>query len=103
MKNLRRRGGTGWARPRAAVVWLVTLLVATPGLAAPFSFTTIDVPGAVQTDATGINNAGRIVGFYHLAAESGVDHGFVLSDGSFTTIDYPNAISSQALGINAPG
>ena len=38
-------------------------------------FTTIDVPGSVFTQATGINNAGQIVGWYQDA--SFAYHGFL--------------------------
>jgi hypothetical protein len=40
-------------------------------------FTTIDVPGAVLTEASGINPRGDIVGDY--IDSSGNDHGFLLS------------------------
>jgi hypothetical protein len=35
-------------------------------LAAPpsFTFTTISYPGALSTTATGINNAGQVIGYY---------------------------------------
>jgi hypothetical protein len=39
------------------------------------SFITIDVPGAIFTEAFGVNNAGQIVGDY--MDSSGVVHGFV--------------------------
>jgi hypothetical protein len=39
-------------------------------------YTTIDVPGAVDTFAEGINNLGQIAGYYVDA--SGNDHGFPL-------------------------
>ena len=38
--------------------------------------TTIDVPGAVRTSATGINASGDITGFYNAG---GVGHGYVLT------------------------
>jgi uncharacterized membrane protein len=41
-------------------------------------FTTIDVPGATDTCAFGINAPGRIVGSYVDGA--GKEHGFVLKD-----------------------
>jgi hypothetical protein len=39
-------------------------LMAPPSEALAFTFTTIDVPGATFTAATGINTAGQIVGVY---------------------------------------
>ncbi len=51
------------------------------------TFTTIDFPGAVLTQALGINPRGDIVGPY----QSGdlKLHGYLLSGGNFTTIDVP--------------
>jgi hypothetical protein len=47
---------------------------------AEYAYTTINYPGAVYTDATGINNAGQIVGAVS-------NHGYLLSGGNFTRID----------------
>jgi probable HAF family extracellular repeat protein len=57
------------------------------------SFTTIDVPGAMQTSANGINNFGQIVG----------RPGYLLTGGSFTTIDVPGETNTSANGINSFG
>jgi probable HAF family extracellular repeat protein len=63
-------------------------------------FRRIDYPGSLQTEAFGINDAGDVVGRYLDA--SGVNHGFLLSDGDFTTFDAagPNTF---AWGINSKG
>lgn len=68
-----------------------------------YSFTTIDVPGALLTFATGINDGGQIVGIFQDAL--GNDHGFLDSGGSFTTIDVPGAIPGTTFvsGINDSG
>ena len=66
-----------------------------------FQFITIDVPGAVLTNAQGINSWGDIVGIYVDAA--GKQHGFELSDGDFISIDYPGAMVTDARGINRRG
>jgi hypothetical protein len=50
-----------------------------------YSFTSIDVPGALETRINGINNAGQIVGSYQDAL--GVFEGFLYSDGIFATIN----------------
>jgi pimeloyl-ACP methyl ester carboxylesterase len=60
------------------------------------SFAKIDFPGAVQTVADGINDAGQIVG-------SSGSHGFLFSAGSFSTIDFPGSASTVAAGINNGG
>jgi probable HAF family extracellular repeat protein len=64
-------------------------------------FTTIDVPGAVLTNAQGINHQGDIVGAYTDAA--GQQHGFLRSGGQYRTIDYPNGHAVVARGINDAG
>lgn len=95
------------------------LLVAAPAFAQQYTFTSFDVscattavscpagltPGGVarQTGARGINARGDIVGFYVDGA--GIQHGFLLQDGTFTTIDFPVAgvRANSANGINAQG
>jgi probable HAF family extracellular repeat protein len=64
------------------------------------SFTQIDVPGATETIAYGINDVGQIVGFF---SNSTGQHGFLYSDGSFTQIDVPGATSTRLTGINNAG
>jgi probable HAF family extracellular repeat protein len=70
------------------------------------NFTTIDVPGAIGTEAHGINDAGAIVGTFQTTA--GGRHGFLYDGGIFTTIAPPGAGSGGfndygALGINNAG
>ena len=66
-----------------------------------YSFTTIDVPGAVDTGPSGINDSGQIVGGFD---DGRVGHGFLLdTSGSITTIDVPGATSTGASGINDSG
>ncbi len=66
------------------------------------TFTTIDVPGALQTVITGINSAGEMVGWYS-NSDSGPYHSFSYSGGNFTFFDYPGAASTIANGINDSG
>jgi uncharacterized membrane protein len=63
-------------------------------------YTSIDVPGARLTSASGINARGDIVGTY---ADGGGSHGFLLRDGEFTTIDFPGAAGTEARGIGPSG
>jgi probable HAF family extracellular repeat protein len=53
------------------------------------NLTTVEFPGAILTNAFGINNRGDIVGNFMNADQS--DHGFLLSGGQYTTIDFPGA------------
>ena len=84
-----------------AAVLVVGVLASTTSPAFPQSFTTIDVPGATATVASGINNRGQIVGDYF--AGDFVLHGFLLDKGTFTTIDVAGALETHALGINDRG
>lgn len=64
-------------------------------------YTTLDVPGATLTEATGINNVGQITGWYENS--KGIAHGFVLTNGVYVTLDFPGAFQdgyTQAYGIN---
>jgi len=64
-------------------------------------FSTIDIPGASFTSATGIDNAGRIVGSF----DDGQNrrHGFIRSGASSSIIDVPGADSTVIAGINNVG
>jgi len=64
-------------------------------------YSSIDFPGAVSTNAWGINPWGEIVGLY--VDTGGKQHGFLLSGGQFTSIDYPGAIATDARGIGPDG
>jgi probable HAF family extracellular repeat protein len=65
-------------------------------------FTSIDVPNALITSASGINDHGAIVGYYENTA--GV-HGFVLDGEEYATLDvsFVGATNTLALGINNRG
>ena len=54
-----------------------------PALGASFTFTTIDPPSSLGTGASGINDAGQIVGTFSDAGFR--QHGFLLSGGRFST------------------
>jgi rare lipoprotein A (peptidoglycan hydrolase) len=62
------------------------------------TFTTLDVPGAASTGASGINNNGQISGRYY--DSNGVSHGFFYNGGIFATIDVPGSIYADAFGVN---
>ena len=55
-----------------------------------YTFTSLEVPGATQTNATGINDLGTIVGFY-FGINSPLEHGFALQKGTYTTLDVPGS------------
>jgi probable HAF family extracellular repeat protein len=64
------------------------------------SFTQLDVPGATDTIASGINDAGQVVGTF---INSTGEHGFLDTGGSFTQFDVPSADITVASGINGAG
>ena len=64
-------------------------------------FEALVIPNAVSAQATGINNAGNVCGFYVNAG--GVNHGWLLVGGHFTVINYPGSTGTQALGLNNSG
>lgn len=86
--------------PRAAAP-LPSPLASMARTARAFSFTTIQVPGARRTSASGINDDGDMVGSYE--DSTGVSHGYVLRRGIFTTIDFPGATFTEARGIGGGG
>jgi len=80
---------------------LAGVLMATAAVALAETYMPIDVPGAIATDASGINASGAIVGTYNDA--SNVAHGFRFEHGMFVTIDYPGALSTAPISINSRG
>jgi probable HAF family extracellular repeat protein len=81
----------------AASVW--SLLTTSAGKAVSFDFTMIDVPGATDTWAFGINNAGQIVGTFDGATRTS---GFLYTAGGFSLFDAPGG-ATIATGINDAG
>ena len=70
-------------------------------LAVAYTYGTLDVPGAANTDANGINDTSQVVGSYLDA--KGITHGFIYSGGSYSTLDPPGSTYTSAQGINASG
>ena len=86
-----------------AIFAMVVFCDAETEFASPiYSFTTIDVPGASETFAEGINNSGQIVGIYYVTPTS-LGQGFLDTGGSFTTINFPGGLTSGASAINDSG
>ena len=66
------------------------------------TFTTIDFPGSVFTELSGINSKGDIVGNYVDAVELRV-HVLLLRQGNLSTIDFPGAVNTFSASINPEG
>src|SRR5207248_11346922 len=92
-----------------AVLFAVVLTFAVPSLyaqsnvkAAQLTFTTIDVPGAMNTSVLAINSLGQMVGYYYNGTGA-TSTGFLLSAGKFSFFSYPGADSTFPYGINDSG
>lgn len=85
-------------------LWMAALLLfITTARQVVANVVTLDPPGAADSAATGINDAGTISGIYHTSL-SGPPLGYVLSGGSYTTIPArAGSIAWPALGINGLG
>ncbi len=72
------------------------------------SFTSIDAPGAINTNPNSISDTGIVVGWYEARAEAVAfapdpSHGFVLANGVYKTVSYPNAFRTSLNDINSGG
>jgi hypothetical protein len=72
------------------------------------SFTSIDAPGAINTNPNSISDTGIVVGWYESRAEAvpfaaDPSHGFVLANGVYRTLSYPNAFRTSLNDINSAG
>jgi hypothetical protein len=63
--------------------------------------TTVNFPGAMSTQALGLNNKGDVVGDF--VDSMGVMHGFVFDGTNYTEVDAPNSTSTTINGINDKG
>jgi probable HAF family extracellular repeat protein len=61
-----------------------------------------DFPGARDTEGTGINDTGEVVGSYDTGTP-GIFHGFLYEGNTFTAINVPGAKSTIVTGINNSG
>lgn len=67
-------------------------------------FTPVAVPGALLTNPSGVDQAGRVSGTYYSGDPNNpVSHGFLLQDGVYTSWDVPGASSTEILGGNNSG
>lgn len=62
---------------------------------------TLNLPANVNSQATGINDEGQVVGFF--MPTSTTSNGFVLDDGKLTVLQAPGSTFTQALGENDLG
>ena len=106
----------GWlsklARTSGGFSMLAILLLTLSSVSlAQFSYAPINVPGAIATEARGINNNGEIAGFYKTVACTDNDptvpncpvKGFKYVNGAFVKLMVPNSVSTAILGVNDLG
>jgi hypothetical protein len=101
MMSLMGGGIEGSPAPTEAGLWVSALSLLSTESASTGGFRSIDVPGALDTRAFGINTRGEIVGSYTDA--TGATYGFRWRKGNVTTIAFPGAIHTEAWGINPRG
>lgn len=68
--------------------------------------TTLDFPGATQTQVLGINESGTVVGegdFFDANGNLLSYHGFTWKNGAFSEVDVPGSADTSVVGINAAG
>jgi probable HAF family extracellular repeat protein len=94
-----------WPRKVLPIVAAAALFgVTCPAVATTYTFTDVDVPGASQTLASDINNAGTVVGPYYILPPypgPGVSGGFLYSGGTYTTLNISSG--GTPYGINDRG
>ena len=66
-----------------------------------FQYATVAYPGAVSTNANGINDGNVIVGSYFDRNFS--VHGFVYRNGKYARLDFPGSTETEVLGISNTG
>lgn len=88
----------------SALGFVLVSIVATTAADRPpltFTFGKANVPGALQTFPSGINNAGTTVGGYE--DKNKVFHGYLLSGKKLTVVDDPNGTDSSVSNIQFNG
>ena len=90
---------------------LLLLLLAALPLQAQFTFAPINVPGAVSTQARGLNVNGEVVGFYQTVACANLawqvpncaTRGFKYVNGSYIKLMVPGSLTTAIMGVNDYG
>lgn len=97
--------------PLVLILVLTVISLATPSHA-QFTYAAINVPGAVATEARGINSSGEVVGFYKTTAcsdngsvqvPSCPTKGFKFVNGSYIKLMVPGSVTTAIMGVNDLG
>jgi hypothetical protein len=93
-------------------IGFLAFIAASLPLYAQFTYAPINVPGAVTTEARGINNSGEVVGYYQTTTTcTNTDvrvptcptKGFKLVNGAYVKLMVPNSVSTAIMGVNDYG
>jgi len=84
----------------SSAISALTAVLSTSPAWGQFTYTTLDVPGATDTIAFGIDG-NNIVGRY--TDSGGSFHGFLFDGTTFLTLDDPSAVTGPGLGTIAQG
>jgi probable HAF family extracellular repeat protein len=85
----------------AHVLFVLTVLLPSGLMAQQYTYVDINFPGASYTTPTGVNDSGKVVGYWE--DNNGHVHGFYWDGANYTNLDYPGATDTEALGINNAG
>ena len=97
-----------------SILTCLLITVSTALFAQTFTYAPINIPGAVATEARGINNNGEVVGFYYTTKScteptgevqfpNCIVHGFKMVNGTIIKLMVPNSMSTAILGVNDYG
>ena len=70
-----------------SIAFIMASFLALPAVA-DYAFTSLDVPGAISTTPTSINDSGQVAGWYTVAPRD-YSFAFVESNGVFTPLHVP--------------
>jgi len=92
--------------PAGAVGQTAITVSGGPSFTSPV-FTNINalLPTNMNSQATGVNNSGEVVGFYQYAASMGIPLFSAFTDigGAIASFQFPGSVDTQALGLNNLG
>jgi hypothetical protein len=101
LRHVAARNFTRWGLCAALLVAFCGFSRSAAAQGPPYTFVKLQVPGSVYTDATGVNNAGHVVGSYYSA--DGVRRGYMFDGSTYTSVDFPGASHTFLFGIGASG
>src|SRR5216683_7113621 len=93
--------GTHWTALLIALVGMGLTSASAGAQTLAFTFTQLDVPGSVSTEADGINAQGEIIGFF--VDKTNKPHGFLHQPATFKQLDFTATTATRTVAINDAG